>query len=169
MWRFIDLEHQKVLIRGEVGTGKTQLTQGLLEEAEALRREIAVIDMAPEPKNGAGGKLNPGKSDYYTTDIKTPRLSGTTEKEVIELAELNKKRIEGLFSIYNPKDVLFMNDVSIYLQRGKVERIVSVMSSSSTCIMNGYFGTSLGEDSFSAEERRKMIELQKFCDIIIRR
>jgi hypothetical protein len=169
MWKFITLEHQNVLIRGEVGTGKTRLTQRLLEEAEALGRKIAVIDMAPEPQNGAGGKLNPGTSDYYTTDIETPRLSGTTEKEIVELAELNKQRIEDLFNIYKPRDVLFMNDVSMYLQRGNVERIVSVMSSSRTCILNGYFGTSLGEDSFSEEERRKMIELQKFCDIIIRR
>lgn len=170
MVQFTDLEGEYTLILGEVHTGKTQMTQKLLNEAEALTRKISVIDMAPQPKNGkkVGGKLDPGKPTvYYTTPIETPRLSGKTLKEVYTLAELNKKRIEKIFEKYEPTEVLFMNDVSIYLQRGEVTRLVTVISSAQTCVMNGYFGTSLGEDTFSNEERSKMIELQKFCHHII--
>ncbi len=164
MWRFTDLENSRTLILGDVHTGKTQLTQKLLEEAESLKRDIAVIDMAPEKKSDIGGKLTPSSTTfYYTTEIATPRLSGKTEKEVIELAEMNKKRIDELLKEYKPRNVLFINDVSIYLQRGKVETIVSLLSSSKTCILNGYFGSSLGKDPFSLEERKKMTELQIFC------
>ena len=168
MWTFTDLENYRTVILGEVRTGKTKLTQKLLEEAETLEKDIAVIDMAPEYKDDIGGKLTPAATtDYYTIDIVTPRLTGKTEKEVEQLATLNKDRIEDLFNQYTPKPVLFMNDISIYLQRGSVDAVVSIMSSSETCIMNGYFGTSLGEDVFSMEEKRKMMKLQRFCDKII--
>ena len=168
MWKFIELEHHRCLILGEPNTGKTQVTQTLLDEAEDLGRSIAVIDMAPERKGDIGGKLVcHNDHGYYTADIVTPRLSGRTEKEIIELAELNKRRIDSIFEKYRPKQVLFINDVSIYLQRGEVKKIVDIMSLSETCIMNGYFGVSLGNDPLSTEERRKMTELQKFCDRIM--
>lgn len=166
MWAYPDLEEHRCLIVGEVNTGKTQLTQNLLDEAESLEKAITVIDMAPERKEGVGGRLKT-KSDYYTTHIETPRLTGKTIKEIISLAEGNKERIEALFEKIILKDVLFINDVSLYLQRGDVARIVSLLEAVQTSILNGYFGTSLGEDPFSMEERKKMIELQEHCDRII--
>jgi hypothetical protein len=171
MWKFTDLQNKRTLIIGEVHTGKTQLTQSLLQEAESLTNDIAVIDMAPEPTKGVGGKLQPTSSEtaYYTTDIVTPRLSGKTRREIIQLAETNKRRIETLFQTYVPRGILFINDVSIYLQRGGVKTIVHVISSSHTVIMNGYLGTSLGEDPFSQKEREFMLTLQGLCDIVIRR
>ncbi|MBU7048530.1 MAG: hypothetical protein HXS54_19020 [Theionarchaea archaeon] len=171
MWRFTDLEHHTCLILGELSTGKTSLTQVYLDEAIHLQRSVAVIDMAPERKRGVGGKLvcksNAETCKYYTAAIVTPRLSGKTEKEIVNLADLNRDRIDDIFNKYEPRDVLFINDVSIYLQRGNVEQIVSLISLSQTCIMNGYFGFSLGDDKFSQEERKKMIELQKYCNKII--
>ena len=170
MWKFTDLENHSCLILGGLNTGKTSLTQALLNEAEALGRFIAVIDIAPNKKTGVGGKLVcycDNNCDYYTTEIATPRLSGKTPEEVINLAELNKQRIDNLFKKYTPRDVLFINDVSIYLQRGDVKKIVHVMSLSKTCIINGYFGTRLGNDLFSQQERTKMVELQNHCDRII--
>ncbi|MGD2247295.1 MAG: hypothetical protein PVF58_02740 [Candidatus Methanofastidiosia archaeon] len=172
MWTFTDLEGEYTLILGEVHTGKTQLTQKLLKEAETLKKEIAVIDMAPQFENErkVGGKLCPGKNTvYYTTTIETPRLSGETLNEVFALAELNKEKIEKIFDIYVPKEVLFMNDVSIYLQRGNFKTLVNIISSAQTCIMNGYYGTSLGKDRLSQEERSQMVKLQKYCHNIIRR
>ncbi|MBU7014004.1 MAG: ATP-binding protein [Theionarchaea archaeon] len=171
MWSFTDLENKKTLITGEVHTGKTYLTQTLLQEAESLTRDIAVIDMAPEPTKGVGGKLHPTSSEteYYTTEILTPRLSGKTAQEVIQLAETNKERIDVLFQNYIPRAILFINDVSIYLQRGSVRTVLHTISSSRTVIMNGYLGTSLGEDPFSQKERESMLNLQKSCDILIRR
>ena len=168
MWTYTDHENYKTLILGEVRTGKTKLTQDLLKEAETLHRDIAVIDMGPESNQGIGGKLIPADTTaYYTTDIVTPRLTGKTEKETEQLAALNKKRIDNLFNQYTPKPVLFINDVSIYVQCGNIDALVTIMSFSVTCIMNGYFGTSLGEDIFSITERKKMIKLQKYCDKII--
>lgn len=168
MWTYTDLESYRTLILGEVGTGKTKLTQKLLNEAETLHNDIAVIDMAPVYRKGIGGKLIPADTTaYYTADIVTPRLTGKTAKETEQLAVLNKNRIEDLFNQYVPKPVLFMNDVSIYLQRGTVSMLLSVLSSSKTCIMNGYFGTSLGEDMFSLKEKRQMIKLQTHCDKLI--
>ncbi|MBU7017450.1 MAG: hypothetical protein HXS44_08070 [Theionarchaea archaeon] len=171
MWRFTDLEYHTCLILGEVSTGKTSLTQVYLDEAIIMQRSVAVIDMAPERKKGVGGKLVCKSSaetcNYYTAAIVTPRLSGKTEKEIVDLAELNRGRIDDIFNKYEPRDVLFINDVSIYLQRGNVEQIVSLISLSQTCIMNGYYGFSLGDDKFSQEERNKMIDLQKHCNKII--
>lgn len=180
MWTYPDLDGHKCLIVGEVNTGKTKLMQTLLCEAESLGKAITVIDLAPRERkrigtgNGeeegegvmVGGRLKTD-ADYYTTHIDTPRLTGKTIKEVISLAEGNKKRIEALFEKVHLKDVLFINDVSLYLQRGDIARIVSLMESVHTSILNGYFGTSLGEDPFSMEERKKMIELQEQCDRII--
>lgn len=165
MWKYNDLEGCRCLILGEVNTGKTQMTQKLLDEAVNRGKSVAVIDMAPD-RSTVGGKLV-CNCDYYTAEIATPRLSGRTLEEVVKLAELNREKIEEIFKRYKPKDVLFINDVSIYLQRGEIERIVSIMSSSYTCILNGYYGKSLGEDAFSAEERRKMRALQTHCNIII--
>ena len=169
MWTFTDLECHTCLILGELNCGKTTLTQELLNEALALGRSVAVIDMAPERSKGVGGKLvcKSSTCDYYTTDIVTPRLSGKTEEEIIELAELNKERIDLIFAEYKPKNTLFINDVSLYLQRGSVDVIGSILKLSCTSIMNGYFGASLGEDPFSTEEMRKMVELQRLCDRII--
>jgi hypothetical protein len=166
MWTYPDLKGHRCLIVGEVNTGKTQLTQDLLCEAESLGEAITVIDLGPEVREGVGGRLKT-EADYHTTHIDAPRLTGKTIKEVISLAEGNKRRIETLFDKITLKDVLFINDVSLYLQRGAVERIVSLLEAVQTSILNGYFGTSLGEDPFSMEERKKMIELQKQCDRII--
>jgi hypothetical protein len=166
MWKFTDLENHTCLILGDLNSGKTHLTQMLLDEAQALGNSVAVIDMAPHESTGVGGNLT-CTCDYYTTEIVTPRLSGKTEEEVVTLAELNRERIDLLLNTYHPRKVLFINDVSIYLQRGNVEKIVSVMSLSQTCIINGYFGTTLGEDPFSVEEKKKMIDLHKHCDRII--
>ena len=92
-----DILGKRILITGEVNTGKTTLTRTLLEALcrDGLGFRIAIIDMAPEiPEEtalakglrGIGGRLLPfGWDDvlYLSTSIIPPRLSSKTEEEAL--------------------------------------------------------------------------------------
>jgi len=167
--------NQKTVIIGEVNTGKSaylrELIAGFIQAGET---NLAIIDMAPESVKGIGGKLKMKGCElrrYYTSRIVAPRLTGKTAQEVQALAEENTRAIDAIFEIYikNPSKILFINDVSIYLQAGDLERLLTYISSIPTVIMNGYFGSSLGGGAFGARERRNMEELQKRCDRVIKK
>ena len=172
---------RRVLITGEVGVGKTRLTRRLLKEA--LSREvqkITVIDMAPEVKavNGvlAGGRLleedELGLRYLGPRQIRTPRLSAKNAEELISLAEENRSAIEPILDqfIHEPTEILFVNDVSIYLQRGNLERLWSAFTRAKTVVANGYIGEKLKGDygvGLSPRERRLMEELASRMDLVI--
>ena len=166
--------NHKILITGEVNTGKTlylvEILHRFLEEGET---EMAVIDMAPEPVKGIGGKMTVGEKDpirYRTAQIVAPRLTGDTDDEIERLAESNARMLEDIFEVYlrNPGRVLFINDVSIYLQMGDLDRLLLLLHSTPTVIMNGYYGLSLGGGELGRRERQNMRALQGHCDRVFR-
>lgn len=170
-----EFKNRKTIIVGEVNTGKTvylcEILSRFLDEGE---KEIALIDMAPESVEGIGGKIDHEKTDaikYYTAQIVAPRLTGKTVEEVETLAEHNAKLIDEIFVEYlnNPCKVLFMNDVSIYLQAGDLNELLSLLHSTPTVIMNGYYGFSLGGGKLGERERENMKALQSICDRVIKR
>lgn len=170
-----EFKNKKTIILGEVNTGKTSflldILRGFLKEGE---KEIALIDMAPESMKGIGGKINQEKIDairYYTAQIVAPRLTGKTTDEVEKFARHNANLIHEIFVEYlkNPTRVLFINDVSIYLQAGDLNELLSLLQSTPTVIMNGYYGSSLGGGELGERERENMKALQNRCDRVIKR
>ena len=177
-----ELRGKKVLIQGDVGSGKTALTMRLLNEA--LTREassdITVIDMAPEStvRNGVviGGKLLNTPDErirILNANTYTPRLTAKSPDELIELADLNRKKVEELFEVFakKPSRILFINDVSIYLQRGDLEKLLSIVNKADTVVANGYYGEKLNEDlgtGVSARERSLMEEMARRMEVVIK-
>lgn len=164
---------KKNLILGDVNSGKTRMTLELLTLIiHQKREEVAVLDLAPDKTRGVGGKMEVPSCAliaYHTTTIVPPRLTGTDRDEVEALSLRNARVIEGLFSTYlkNPKKNLVINDVSLYLQKGTLGRMLEVLGPSQTAIINGYYGKALGESPFSETEKEQMDRLAKFCDRVI--
>ena len=174
---------RKVLIMGDVGTGKTALTRRILEEVveKGYDYNVTVLDMAPQKTtvNGlpVGGRLtekNCGKVRMLEAkDVKTPRLSAGNSEELMDLAEYNRKAIESLIDDFSsrPTSILFVNDVSMYLQLGDLEHLWRSISKANTVVANGYWGTKLKDDfgtGVSYRERRLMEELAARMDVVVR-
>ncbi len=162
-----DIIGRKIVIAGDVNTGKTTLTKKLLDVlcTGGLAGRIAVIDMAPDiPADvaaarglkGVGGKLAPVQEgvSYLIAHIRAPRLTSKTEEEALIVAEENRAKVEALFEAYRAggRDILFMNDASIYLQAGKADDLLRLMAPASTVVANAYYGRALGAGSLSAHE-----------------
>jgi adenylate kinase family enzyme len=70
-----EILHKRVLVLGEVGSGKTRLAARLLEEMMTFvsSEKITVIDMAPERVGEIGGKI----TDYADLDGYHTRASAS--------------------------------------------------------------------------------------------
>ena len=174
---------KKVLIMGDVGSGKTRFTRCLLLEAlkNGYDSQITVLDMAPKQVsfNGLliGGKISKVgefKIRYLDAeDVKTPRLSARSLNELLELAEYNRKIFEKMLKefISSPTQILFINDVSLYLQMGSLDLLWLALEKADTAIANGYYGEKLRNDlgsGLSRRERRLMESLAARVDVLIR-
>ena len=179
---FKQAKGKRVLILGDVGTGKTSLTQRLLREAlEEGATGITVIDMAPGKivVNDApiGGYLldKPDSRVRYLApkDVKAPRLTAKNPEELIELAEKNRIEIESLLDTFsrNPGNILFVNDASIYLQRGNLNTLWAALLKAKTLVINSYLGERLKSDQgtgISAREKDLVLELVSKMDVVIK-
>jgi GTPase SAR1 family protein len=179
----IDLERiseKKILIIGDVGSGKTQLTAKIIESLleNKGKDNITIIDMAPSVIPKIGGKIslytNVLKLKYLTSqNIRAPRTEGKDKENVSSLANLNKNLIEPLIETYlnNPTEILIINDLSLYLHAGSIEKIEKCMDLANTFIANAYYGKHFSDDRGSGiNEREKNLieELMKKFDEIIR-
>jgi len=173
MYSIREFINKKTIIVGEVNTGKTAYLNNILDKfLEEGPTDLSVIDMAPQSIKGIGGKMRlekPNSIRYLTAKIVAPRLMGGSREEVEALAEQNALSIDHIFLQYlkNPSKVLFINDVSIYLQAGDLDRLLSLLNSTPTVIMNGYFGLSLGGGKLGERERQEMEALKERCDRVI--
>ncbi len=174
---------KRTLILGDVNTGKTTLTQRILEAVcrAGLASRIVIIDMAPEiPEaiirekklRGVGGRLQPPTGEdviYLRDDLVPPRLSSKIEAEAVEKAVRNARKIEVLFWKYHElqRDILFMNDISLYLQAGRAAQLVRRMEKAATVVANGYFGEKLGSGTLSRREREEMEALKAYFDRVV--
>ena len=175
---------KRTLILGDVNTGKTTLTQRILEAmcGQGLGPHMVIIDMAPQISEaitrekslpGIGGMLRPPAGDdviYLREDLVPPRLSSRSEAEAQEKAVQNARKIEILFWKYHElqREILFMNDISLYLQAGRAVQLVRWMEKAGTVVANGYFGEKLGSGTLSRRERDEMESLQSFFDRVLR-
>jgi hypothetical protein len=165
--------NKRTVIIGDVNSGKTQYAMHIIQEfLNSGIRDIAILDLAPEKVRGVGGKMIPPEAPeilYVTTDIVAPRLTGRGDDEIQMLALTNKQLIEKLFDTYlqNPRDIICVNDVTLYLHAGSVDRLNQVLSTATTQVLNAYYGTTFQESSLSRREKEQVDVLLKQCDIVI--
>jgi len=165
---------KRTLILGDVNSGKTELTLELLTQIiDQKEDKVAALDFAPEKTQGIGGKMEVPphpRISYLTTRIIPPRLTGKSIDEVDAYALQNVNAIEQLFSIYlkDPKKILVINDISLYLQKGDPGRLLEVLNTAHTAIVNGYYGKTFGDSKLSVRERKQMDRLAEVCDRVIR-
>jgi hypothetical protein len=172
---------KKVLILGEVGSGKTKLAAKLLEELMTLvnPEKITVIDLAPKKKGGIGGKLTDyvdliGGVKYFSPKkVYTPRLAGASPEEVLHYAELNRKIMEPLLDEFlkHTTEVLVLNDVTLYLHSGELEILLKCVQLAETFVATAYYGSKLARDlgtGISSRERQLTEKLATFMDLVIK-
>ncbi len=159
---------RKILILGDVRTGKTRLTVKLLVNLISLGHgpQISVIDVAPQGA-AVGGRL----SEYLPSiekmvaqylvpeTVYTPRLTGKTGNEVLRLARENARLTEPLFRTYlgNPTPILVVNDLSIYLQAGDTGLILECISTAEMFLGNSYYGVFFDDKGSGITERERML------------
>lgn len=164
---------RRVIILGDVNTGKTRLTKQILEDLiRAGYRDIVVLDWAPDKTDGIGGKIGPLDGlpvRYLAVKIVPPRLKGKTQEEVERYAFENalriRKQIESL--LRSPPSALVINDISIYIQAGDPQPLQELIEAVPVVIANGYYGRFFGNDGLSRRERARMDELRKIFDEVI--
>jgi energy-coupling factor transporter ATP-binding protein EcfA2 len=172
---------KKVLILGEAGSGKTKLAAQLLRELMILvnPEEITVIDLAPQRVGEIGGKLTEymnvidGVKYLSPENVYTPRLAGTSPKQVLHYVELNRKNMEPLLIrfIRNVTEVLVLNDVTLYLHSGKLETVLKCVKLANTLLATAYYGSKLAEDlgtGISSKERQLTDKLATSMDLTLK-
>jgi len=172
---------KKIVILGEVGSGKTKLAAELMREFMTLMnpQEITVIDLAPKRIGGIGGKLteyvNMNSEVIYLSpkNVYTPRLASTSPKQLLLYAELNRKIMEPLLNrfIQNVTEVLVLNDVTLYLHSGKLETVLKCAKLAKTFLVTAYYGSKLSKDletGISSREKRLTEKLATTMDLTIR-
>lgn len=176
-----DLLGKKLLVMGDINAGKTTLCRQWLARlcAQGQGGRIVVLDLAPDIPPalaqarglaGAGGYLLP-PPDSDVLDLRThlhaPRLSSATEAEAEEKAAENARAIEALFDRLPPsgsgRDVLFINDVTLYLQAGFAADLLGNLGKAdfTTLVVNGYWGQRLGDSALSRREREQTRRLRE--------
>jgi hypothetical protein len=171
---------RKLLIVGDVNTGKTTLTRRFLEDlcARGLGPRIAVLDLAPHISaelsaarglRGVGGHLDaPPESGVLTIRerLEAPRLSSATEAEAMTKAARNRDLIDASWqrADVDGRDILVVNDISMYLQAGSADALIARFAAAQTVIANGYFGNRLGSGELTRRERVEMGRLRAWFE-----
>lgn len=182
---FSDVRGRKLLILGEAGSGKTALTARIISEAVATHGAtgITIIDMAPERRDfkniSIGGRVTEFLDEKTKVrvlmprqELRAPRTDGRTATEVINFARTNAKLIEELLEEYltNPTPILFINDVSMYLQAGDSDKLLRTVKAAETFIANAYHGTTFLDDHHSGISKRERLGLNALrgaMDIVV--
>ncbi|RLE81625.1 MAG: hypothetical protein DRJ51_03400 [Thermoprotei archaeon] len=171
---------RKILLLGDVGTGKTLLTSRILEKLVELgyEKHITVIDMAPEKMGHIGGTLG-----EYTRIVErvtylrprtiyAPRTTARNQEELLFMARKNAESIDSLLTKYlsQPTEILIINDVTLYFHAGDIRRVLGCLSHAKTFVANAYYGQKISCDygtGVTLRERKLVERLAKEMDIIL--
>lgn len=151
---------QKLLILGDVNSGKTTFTRRMLQDlcARGFGSRIAIVDLAPAiPPEIAAARGDRGAGGALAADAATgvllvhpvlqaPRLTSSSESQARQKAADNKERIDAAWPDFLAagRDILFLNDASLYLQAGSAGLLVARIQEMRTVVASGYFGARLG-------------------------
>ena len=162
--------NRKTLFLGEVNSGKTTRTRGYPRLPQEGEEGIALFDFAPEKVGEVGGKISLDEEDRCRVWVESPRivpprLTAKTEAEAWRLARENFQRIEEAFDHLPGREwSLFVgNDVSLYLQAGRADRLLARLEFAATVVLNGYYGGYFGDSPLSRREREQMDLLKDAC------
>ena len=160
---------QRVLIVGDVNTGKSRYTEAILCALvrSAGAAAVCVIDLAPQLTNGVGGKLTvPEDVRYRTADIIAPRLTARSREEMEQLARDNARRAAECFDAYlqRPQPILVVNDATLFLQAGDPDHFSRLLAAAETAVVNAYYGRHFQDSVLSRRERRRVEALMAACD-----
>lgn len=169
---------RKLLIVGDVNTGKTTLTRRILEDfcGRGLGPRIAVLDFAPHicerlaaqrGLRGVGGHLHapPGCGALTLGErLEPPRLSSASEAEAMQKAQRNKALIDAAWPRAGARDLLFINDISMYVQAGSADELIARLAAANTVVANGYVGERLGGGELTRHERAQMERLRAWFE-----
>ncbi len=165
---------RQTLLAGAVNAGKTTRTEAAVQQflAAGYGARIVILDLAPDPVKGIGGKLWSDRLtsvEYLTDTIHAPRLMGKDNAHTLALAKENTETIQGLFkqAESTDKDILILNDVTLYLQAGEFELLCKFLDRFSTKFINAYYGTSFDDSDLSRRERELTEALMKMSDEVI--
>lgn len=184
MFNAVDILGKRVLIVGDVGSGKTKSTLDIIYKFIELNfgGEISILDFAPTSiyysGRRIGGKFieysfNPSSvKRYIAVDTYPPRILGKCREEVLTYAKINRFRCERTLKefIHDPSSILIINDVSIYYHVGDLGLIVDAIKLCKTFVGNAYFNGFI-EDRFSTgisiNEHEMTKILMSFMDLVI--
>ena len=166
--------HRRTLIVGDVNSGKTRQTIEILDMflRAGYAKKMFILDFAPGIKGRIGKKLLPPSDTdliYLTASIAAPRLTGKDEIHTMTLAKKNAKTIENLFVKYNqhPRDILFINDVTLYFHAGNFETISKLFYLPSTVVINAYYGQTFADSELTRREKKLTQNLMNLCHRVI--
>ncbi len=179
-----ELLGKHVLITGEVGSGKSILTASLIRDAQSLghSREMAILDFAPEPISVGGRRIGGRITNHITPEkpvlylapqgLVAARLNSSSAEQLLEASRSNASKIDEALLIYlsSLRPITFVNDVTMYLLAGSLNRIYSLLEGSPTVVMNGYRGTLLASNhgtGVSTREAESLKRLAKRMDLVI--
>jgi hypothetical protein len=111
---------------------------------------------------GIGGKLTPPcEAAYLASSLLPPRLTAKSAEEAFLIAAENARKIDCLLEEFRAggRDILFINDVSMYLQAGSTDELLRRIEPAGTVVANGYYGGKLGGGALSARETEEMKKL----------
>lgn len=172
----------RLLITGDVNTGKTTLCRQLLADLcdKGLDARTAVIDLAPDIPEalarqrgviGAGGHLIP-PPDSRVLDLRArldpPRLSSSSEAEAQAKASINAGKIDALFAQLrqSARDIVLINDATLYLQAETTGHLIERANFRHlrTLVVNAYWGSRLGAGALSSHEKAETGHLRNWFE-----
>jgi hypothetical protein len=166
--------NKKNLIIGGINSGKTIRTLEILDlfRKSGYEERTAILDLAPESIKGVGGKMkipSSGRLFYLTGNIAAPRLSGKNEEETNKIAAGNASITENLFKQLSGsgKDILFINDATLYFHAGDFRRFVETLGMFKTSVINAYYGNYFTDSEITRREKKLTEDLMKICDQVI--
>lgn len=170
---------KKTLIVGDVGSGKTGLTETYVKAlAKRGLEAVFVLDLAPGAVLPDGAEVGQAMDvagisgiSYKRVEPLPPRLTTEVEDARFKIAQDNARKIkeDGLSRLpVRGVDAIVINDASLFLQAEEPETLLKYLEGAGTVLLNAYLGEYFGPGPFSDREREKVERLCDLVDLVIR-